>query len=199
VDVKRAADLYAQGRSLRQIGAELGVAAATVSQQLRRAGVTMRRGGPPAHPASTQQILDLRDQGLTWPEIAEQVGMTVSGAWSRHRRARPSKPPQLGRWQRSCRANIAPEGLRRPSGSRRQLNMCSTAGAQLASKRASLARAIHFLLDHVPLLSVHLDGVVVANLIWPVRWDYGPAVPIGDVDLAHVNAGGHIEHVSLLG
>ena len=28
----------------------------------RRAGVTMRRGGASAHPASTQQILELRDQ-----------------------------------------------------------------------------------------------------------------------------------------
>ena len=99
VDVKRAADLYAQGWTLRQIGAELGVTATTVSHQLRRAGVTMRRGGPPAHPASTQQILELRDQGLTWPEIAEQVDMTVSGAWSRYRRARPPKSPRLGRWQ----------------------------------------------------------------------------------------------------
>jgi predicted DNA-binding transcriptional regulator AlpA len=99
VDFERAADLYAQGWTLRQIGAELGVTATTVSHQLRRAGVTMRRGGPSAHPASTQQILDLRDQGLTWPEIAEQVGMTVSGAWSRYRRARPPRSPRLGRCQ----------------------------------------------------------------------------------------------------
>ena len=82
VDVKRAADLYAQGRTLRQIGAELGVHWSTVGQQLQTAGVTMRRGGPPAHPASTQQILELRDQGLSWTEVAEQVGMTfpVHGA-----------------------------------------------------------------------------------------------------------------------
>jgi AraC-like DNA-binding protein len=53
VDVKRASDLYAQGWTLRQIGAELGVSRSTVSEQLRQAGVTMRRGGPPAHPAST--------------------------------------------------------------------------------------------------------------------------------------------------
>ena len=92
-------DLYAQGWTLRQIGAELGVTATTVSQQLRRAGVTMRRGGPPSHPASTQQILELRDRGLTWNETAEQVDMTVSGAWSRYRRARPPKSPRLGRWQ----------------------------------------------------------------------------------------------------
>jgi DNA-directed RNA polymerase specialized sigma24 family protein len=100
VDVERAADLYTQGWTLRQIGAELGVAAATVSHQLRRAGVTMRRGGASAHPASTQQILELRDDGLTWPEIAEQVDMTVSGAWSRYQRALPPKSPRLGRWQR---------------------------------------------------------------------------------------------------
>jgi hypothetical protein len=98
VDVERAADLYAQGWTLRQIGDEQGVSSTTVSDQLRRAGVTMRRGAP-AHPASTQQILELRDQGLTWNEVAKQVDMTVSGAWSRYRRARPPKPARLGRWQ----------------------------------------------------------------------------------------------------
>jgi hypothetical protein len=99
VDVKRAADLYSQGWTLRQIGAELGVHWGTVSPQLQRAGVTMRRGGPSAHPASTQLIVELRDQGLTWNEVAEQVGMTVSGAWSRYRRARAPESPRLGRWQ----------------------------------------------------------------------------------------------------
>ena len=44
MDVKRAVDLYAQGLTLRPIGAELGVTATTVSDQLCRAGVTMRRG-----------------------------------------------------------------------------------------------------------------------------------------------------------
>jgi DNA-binding NarL/FixJ family response regulator len=64
VDVKRAADLYAKGWTLRQIGTELGVHWSTVSEQLQSAGVTVRRGGPAAHPASTQQILKLRDQGM---------------------------------------------------------------------------------------------------------------------------------------
>jgi DNA-binding NarL/FixJ family response regulator len=40
VDVERAADLYAQGRTLRQIGAELGVSRTTVSEQLQQAGIT---------------------------------------------------------------------------------------------------------------------------------------------------------------
>jgi DNA-binding NarL/FixJ family response regulator len=65
VDVERAADLYAKGWTLRQIGAELGVHWSTVSEQLQSAGNTMRSSGPPAHPASTDQIVALRDQGLT--------------------------------------------------------------------------------------------------------------------------------------
>jgi hypothetical protein len=84
VDGRRAADLYAQGWTLRQIGAELGVPWTAVGHQLRRAGVTMRRGAPPSYPTSTRQILELRDRGLTWTEVAEQVNMTVSGAWSRY-------------------------------------------------------------------------------------------------------------------
>jgi hypothetical protein len=99
VDVKRAADVYAQGQSLRQIGAALGVPWTAVGHQLRSAGVPMRRSSPPAHPASTDQTVELRDQGLTWTEVAKQVDMTVSGAWSRHRRARPPKSPRLSRWQ----------------------------------------------------------------------------------------------------
>ena len=100
VDVKRAADLYAQGWTLRQISTELGVHWSTVSQQLQRAGITVRRGGPPSHPTSSQRIGELRDQGLTWTEVAEQVYMTVSGAWSRYRTAQPPKSPRLGRWQK---------------------------------------------------------------------------------------------------
>jgi len=99
VDVERSADLYTQGWTLRQIGAELGVHSSTVSQQLRSAGVTMRRSGPPAHGATTDRILELRDQDLSWTEVAEQVDMTVSGVWSRYRRARPPKSARLGRWQ----------------------------------------------------------------------------------------------------
>jgi hypothetical protein len=60
----------------------------------------MRRPGPPARSASTDQIMELRNQGLTRNEVARQVGRTVSGAWSRYRKARPPKPPRLGRWQK---------------------------------------------------------------------------------------------------
>jgi hypothetical protein len=88
-----------RGWTLRHIAAKFGLTETTVSDQLRRAGVIMRPGGPPAHPASTKHVLELRDQGLTWNEVAQRVDMTVSGAWRRYRRARPPKPHRLGRWQ----------------------------------------------------------------------------------------------------
>ena len=71
VDVPYAADLYAQGWTLHQIAAQLGITETTVSDQVRRAGITTRRGGPPAHPATTDQILELRDQDMSWTRIAD--------------------------------------------------------------------------------------------------------------------------------
>jgi hypothetical protein len=143
--------LYGQGWTLRQIGAELGLTATTVSQQPQGAGVTMRRSGPPAHPASTQQILELRDQDQTWTEIAEQVGMTRSGAWSRYRNARPSKSPRLGRWQQvladaldqnlaiGVRAAVADHLGRAPT--RAELTAARRAAHSLAT--LGRARALH--------------------------------------------------------
>lgn len=63
---------------LRQIGAKLRVHWSTVSEQLQGAGIATRSSGPPGHPVSTKQILELRDRGLPWNEVAEQVDMTVS-------------------------------------------------------------------------------------------------------------------------
>jgi hypothetical protein len=150
VDVKRAADLYAHGWTLRQIGAELGVSRTAVSEQLRQAGVAMRRGAR-AHPASTQQILELRDQGRTWSEVAKQAEMTRSGAWSRYRRARPPKSGRLGRWQRvladaldqnlaiGVRATVADHLGRAPT--RAELTAARRAAHSLAA--LGLARVLH--------------------------------------------------------
>jgi hypothetical protein len=89
VDVKRAADLYAQGWTLRQIGAELYVPLDRrgPSTSLRRGHHASRRSGSSG---LTEQILELRDQGL----MAGQVDMTRSGVWSRYRKARPPQPPR---------------------------------------------------------------------------------------------------------
>jgi Sigma-70, region 4 len=143
VDVERAADLCAQGWTLRHWS--------TVSQQLQSAGVTMRSVGAPARPASTQQILKLRDQSLTWKEIAERVDMTVSGVWSRYRRARPPMSPRLGRWQQvlsdalaedlaiGVRAAVADHLGRAPT--RAELTAARRAAHSLAA--VGLARVLH--------------------------------------------------------
>jgi hypothetical protein len=68
-----------EGWTVSQIAAELGLTETMVSDQLRRDGVTLRRSGPPAHSASTEQIVALRNQGLTWRQVAEWVDMTISG------------------------------------------------------------------------------------------------------------------------
>jgi hypothetical protein len=83
VDVDRAVELYTAGWTLRRIGAEFGVDHRTVAVRLHRAGVPMRRGGPPRYEVDTQRILDLRDQGLTMTAVAAEVGMSVP---SRRRR-----------------------------------------------------------------------------------------------------------------
>jgi hypothetical protein len=151
VDIERADDLYAQGWTLRQIGAALGVHWSTVGHRLQKAGITMRSGGPPGHSASTQQIVELRDQGLTWSEVAEQVDMTASGAWSRYRRARPPQSPRLGRWKHvladALDQNLA-IGIRAAVGdhlgrtaTRAELNAARRAAHSLAT--LGVARVLH--------------------------------------------------------
>jgi hypothetical protein len=57
VDVKRAAELYAQGWTLSEIGAELGVQSNIIHDHLRRAGVTMRPVDAPTRPNLQFDIL----------------------------------------------------------------------------------------------------------------------------------------------
>ena len=90
MDVKRAADLYAQGRTLRQIGAELGLTATTVSDQLRRAGVTMRRSGPrliqPPHNRSRNCVTSGHARGsgdvATLTPVRAKYGHGTKARWT---------------------------------------------------------------------------------------------------------------------
>ena len=60
-------------RTLGQIGAELGSFehGQSVAPKCRH---SMRSAGTAAHPAFTQQIVELRDQGLTWNEDGRTAG-----------------------------------------------------------------------------------------------------------------------------
>jgi hypothetical protein len=83
--------------------------------------------------------------------VANQVDMTVSGVWSRYRRARPAKPPRLGRWQQvladgldknlaiGVRAAVADHLGRAPT--RAELNAARRAAHSLAV--LGRARALH--------------------------------------------------------
>jgi hypothetical protein len=62
--------LYVQGWILRKSVPSSASPRPPSANQLRRARVTMRRGAP-AHDVSTDQILQLRDQGLSWTEVAD--------------------------------------------------------------------------------------------------------------------------------
>jgi hypothetical protein len=98
VDVQRAAALYAQGWTLRQIGARIGHFPTTVSEQLRWAGVIMSRGGPSSHPASAQQ---------SWSSVTrsdlEQGSQAGRFDYFRCLEPQPEGPaakvPRLGRWR----------------------------------------------------------------------------------------------------
>ena len=81
---------YNAGRTLREITGEMGLAIG--SKELWRAihdRVETRRRGPRGRQdVDTDLILEMRDEdGETWPEIAEQVGMSISGVRCRYRLA----------------------------------------------------------------------------------------------------------------
>jgi len=152
--------------------------------------VTMRRGAP-AYPASTQQILELRDQGLSWAEIAEMVGMTRSGAWSRYRRARQPKPSRLGRWQQVLADGLDKNlaiGVRAAVAD--HLGRASTRAGLNAARRAahSLAALGHARVLHVPAADADATAgdrtsdvlanhwVIDGNLITGQNQNAGPMV-----------------------
>ena len=70
--VERAAELSAQGWSLQQIGAELGVRWPAVAEQLRRAGVTIVAVLRPTAPPHSK-FWSCATRGQTWTGIAGQV------------------------------------------------------------------------------------------------------------------------------
>ena len=90
VDLAEVIALYKAGRTLKQVAAQLGVNPTTVYYHLRRQDVTLRPTGVRGlrRMPTTQRIEQLRAQGLTWAQVAEQVGMSVDGVKHRIYRSR---------------------------------------------------------------------------------------------------------------
>jgi hypothetical protein len=89
VDVKRAAELYARGMSLREVAAHLGVTPDAIRWQLRQAGVAMR---PPGRPKATKG----RARPRQWREIltdalARQEAISVRATAIDHLRRTPTR------------------------------------------------------------------------------------------------------------
>ena len=82
-DVARARELYESGLTAQQVGQVLGVSKDAVCTHLRRLGVI--RPGPLKKPSvSTERVVQLHDQGMTWTEISAAVGMTPESVRARY-------------------------------------------------------------------------------------------------------------------
>ena len=65
----------------------------TIYYHLRRQGMTLRPTGVRGlrRMPTTQRIEQLRAEGITWAQVAEQVGMSIDGVKERIYRARSAK------------------------------------------------------------------------------------------------------------
>lgn len=98
---EQAARAYQAGRTLREIAADLGVDNTTVRRWLSAEGVTTRRRGQRGRAeALTSRIVDLRDQGWSWVDIAAEVGMSQTGIRKRYAQATDAVRPWMRHWER---------------------------------------------------------------------------------------------------
>ncbi len=63
---------------MRELAATFGVHRGTVSELVRRAGVTVRRPGLPER--IRREAARLYEEGLTLPQVAAQLGISKDGA-----------------------------------------------------------------------------------------------------------------------
>ena len=84
----RAARRYESGRTLREIAAELGSDSKTVWRHIS-GRVDTRRVGPRGRTDITDdQVVELRDElGLSWTQLAAELGMSRTGVRARYLRA----------------------------------------------------------------------------------------------------------------
>ncbi|CAM3460968.1 hypothetical protein [Stackebrandtia soli] len=70
-----------------EIAAVLHCSPDQVRDRLRKQGVEVHRTGPRELPVSTDDIIELRDNGLSWSQVAHAVGMSKSGSARRYHAA----------------------------------------------------------------------------------------------------------------
>jgi AraC-like DNA-binding protein len=93
-DIDRATRLYREGWTLRRLASEAGLQPNTVRRRLLKAGVVMRCRGVVRRGPSTEELVLLRQDGLTYGDIGQRVGMSESGVRGRLKLA-PSLPEEI--------------------------------------------------------------------------------------------------------
>lgn len=81
--VREARALYERGLTGGQVAAQLGVSQPTVSRWLKPSGVSRPRTTPRS-PTATDEILRLRQSGMSWRQIANTTGMSLGGVHGRY-------------------------------------------------------------------------------------------------------------------
>lgn len=92
LDLDRARVLYEAGLSFSQVGRELGYSATYLARRFKVAGIPARPEGRPlttAAPAvDLQELVRLRENGWTYPSLAQRYGLSADAARTRYLRAK---------------------------------------------------------------------------------------------------------------
>ena len=141
-DLDQARGLYESGLTLAEVSEQVGIAASRLSQHLRRLGVTMRPASPRRRSAANKKIVQLRDSGLAWRQIAGQVGMSVPGARQRYLEAQGIHRQRNQPYRGSTRLTRPAPEARRPRVTDEQVLEIKSWGAtnQQAADMLGLAR-----------------------------------------------------------
>jgi DNA-binding Lrp family transcriptional regulator len=92
-EIARAVRLYEAGRTMEQVGAELGFSESWVWRKIHKL-VDIRPAAPRGTGVTDQRILELRESGMSWSRIAAATGMSVSGVRYRHAMASGASWPR---------------------------------------------------------------------------------------------------------
>lgn len=80
-EIRRAAELYEQGYTIRDIAAEMGLGYAQARLRVHRAGIQPEMGSPVNGDHALSRILFLRENSdLGWKKIGPMVGLSPNGA-----------------------------------------------------------------------------------------------------------------------
>lgn len=92
MDVDEARRLYDSGLSFSQVGKRVGYSATYLARRFKAAGIPVRPSGrpftTPAPAVDVEELVRRREEGWTYPRLAEAYGLSADGARTRYLRAK---------------------------------------------------------------------------------------------------------------